>query len=348
MVLESIDNFSIDKKPMNKISIIAICILLTTTHAFDLIGPMRKVTDSNGLTAVERHGRLTSVNGKVVNQYGAIPQLNGMSMFWSQWMGKYWNADVINWFVSDWKVTVIRAAMGVNQGGYLENPDAEKAKMVAVIDAAIKNGIYVICDWHIEGQNKGNVDRSKDFFTQMSSKYGSYKHVLCEGWNEPTQQDWSSEIKPYHQQILQTIRAHSQTLYIAGSSTWSQDAEKACGDKITGDNVAYTLHFYVASHGADLRGRAENAMNNGCALFITEWGTCEASGNGRVDTGSVTQWLDWAKSHGIGTANWGFEDKAESCAALSPNAASNGGWNDGQLSESGRFVRGYLRGFLLL
>lgn len=216
--------------------------------------------------------------------------------------------------------------------------------MIAVVDACIKNGIYVIVDWHIEGQNKDNLGRAQAFFTEMTQKYGKNDHVLYEGWNEPTQQDWSSEIKPYHNALLQTIRANSQNLYIAGSPNWSQDADHACGDKVTGTNVAYTLHFYAASHGQDLRNKGESAMSQGCPLFITEWGTCEASGNGRVDTGSATEWLTWAKSHGIGTANWGVEDKPESCAALSPNAAGNGGWSDGNLTDSGRFVRGYLRG----
>jgi len=53
-----------------------------------------------------------------VNQYGKVPQLNGMSMFWSVWMGKFWNRDAINFLATDWKVNIIRAAMAVDHGGY--------------------------------------------------------------------------------------------------------------------------------------------------------------------------------------------------------------------------------------
>jgi len=35
-------------------------------------------------------------------------------------------------------------------------------------------------------------------------------------------------------------------------------------------------------------------MANGIALFITEWGTCEASGNGSLDLNEATTWLNWA------------------------------------------------------
>ena len=68
-------------------------------------------------------------------------------------------------------------------------------------------------------------------------------------------------------------------------------------------------------------------MNNGAALFITEWGTCESSGDGRLDLNEARTWLSWADSHGISTANWGIYDKSESCAALKPGASGQGGWS---------------------
>ena len=40
--------------------------------------------------------------------------------------------------------------MGVDKGGYLDHPDQEKAKMVAVVEAAIEHDIYVIIDWHVD------------------------------------------------------------------------------------------------------------------------------------------------------------------------------------------------------
>jgi endoglucanase len=35
-----------------------------------------------------------------------------MSFFWSQWMEKFYNPQVVDWLVDDWKVSVVRAAMG--------------------------------------------------------------------------------------------------------------------------------------------------------------------------------------------------------------------------------------------
>merc|ERR1712241_390336 len=46
--------------------------------------------------------------------------------------------------------------------------------------------------------------------------------------------------------------------------------------------------------------------------------------------------------HQIGDANWAVSDKSEACSALQPGASGNGGWS--QLTDSGRFVRGSIRG----
>ena len=41
-------------------------------------------------------------------------------------MGQFYNSGVISTLVNDWKVTVVRAAMGVEMGDYLTHPATEK------------------------------------------------------------------------------------------------------------------------------------------------------------------------------------------------------------------------------
>jgi endoglucanase len=48
-------------------------------------------------TAVEAHGHLQVVGNKIVDKNGNPVQLRGMSLFWSQWIGKYYNYDAIKW-----------------------------------------------------------------------------------------------------------------------------------------------------------------------------------------------------------------------------------------------------------
>jgi len=63
---------------------------------------------------------------KIVDKTGRPVRLRAMSFFWSQWMGHHWNGDVVEWMRKDWKATPLRAAMDVEMGGHLENPERER------------------------------------------------------------------------------------------------------------------------------------------------------------------------------------------------------------------------------
>ena len=67
------------------------------------------------------------VSGAVlIDSHGYEVRLRDVSFFWSQWKSEYWNVDFVRWFRDDWNVSLIRAAMGVEHGGYLENPSRER------------------------------------------------------------------------------------------------------------------------------------------------------------------------------------------------------------------------------
>jgi len=86
-------------------------------------------------------------------------------------------------------------------------------------------------------------------------------------------------------------------------------------------------------------------LNKGKAVFVTEWGTCEPSGNGRLDLGNTQTWLDFLAENYVSDANWAINDKSESCSALSPGAPHSGGWASGHLTQSGSWLRDSLRRF---
>ena len=65
-------------------------------------------------TVVQKHGQLRVQGNRIVDQSGAPVQLRGMSLYWSQWIPKYYTANTVRWLRDDWKITVIRAAMAVN------------------------------------------------------------------------------------------------------------------------------------------------------------------------------------------------------------------------------------------
>lgn len=285
--------------------------------------------------SVQDHGLLKVQGNRVVDHSGKSVVLRGMSLFWSQWGDKWYNEQTIDWLVSDWNINLVRCAMAVDKGGYLDHPDQERAKVETVIQAAIKNDIYVIVDWHTD-QNP-YTEQAKSFFRTMAQKWGSHANIIWETYNEPLI-SWP-EIKAHHEAVIHEIRQFSQNLVSAGTPNWSQDVDVAARDPVNDANTAYTLHFYAPVHKQSFRDKAENAMNMGKAIFITEWGTGSDAG---LDLNESAIWLNWCTQHGISNANWGVYDKNEPFAALKPGASGTGGWPQSMLTEDGQWVRNYI------
>jgi hypothetical protein len=200
--------------------------------------------------------------------------------------------------------------------------------------------MYVIIDWHshhAEDHRQGAID----FFREMAQTYGNTPNVIYEIYNEPLQISWSGVIKPYAEAVISAIRAvDPDNLIVVGTPTWSQDVDVAAADPITGySNIAYTLHFYAATHKQSLRDKAATALSRGVALFVTEWGTCEASGSGYVDEVLTNEWVAFMKANGISNCNWSINDKAESASILNAGVSTTGGWTDANLTPSGRLVK---------
>lgn len=293
-------------------------------------------------TPVERHGQLRVEGNRIVDQHGDPVTLRGMSLFWSQWMPQFYTAETVEWLRDDWRVTLVRAAVAVPEGGYLEHPERETAKAEAVIDAAIEAGLYVLVDWHAHDPEPEAAIR---FFTHIAEKYGDHPNLIYETWNEPLNtHGWAEVVKPYHQEVIPHIRAlDPDGLIAAGTPTWSQDVDIAAADPLPFDNIAYTLHFYAGSHREELRDKAQAALNAGAALIVTEWGTSEATGDGPIDEAEVRRWWDFMEANQLSHANWSIADKVETTAALQPGASGAGGWSEAQLTPSGALVRNRLR-----
>lgn len=291
---------------------------------------------------VKQYGNLKISGNYVLSEKGDTVQLRGMSFFWSQWMGQYYNAETVNWLVSDWKCNVVRAAMGVEaeKGGYAKNPEKELVKVYAVIDAAIANGIYVIVDYHSHEAHH-DVATSKKFFAEVAQKYGKIPNLIYEIYNEPLDDaDWKKDIKPYSEQVIATIRAiDPDNIIVVGTRQWSQMVSEAGVSPIEGKNIAYTLHYYAGTHTQWLRDEAVKAMKSGICLMVTEFGTCDASGNGNFSPEESAKWFAFLDKYHISWCNWSVADKEETASALMPGASGKGAWDASMITESGKLIK---------
>lgn len=301
-----------------------------------------KTSASSAASFVGTHGQLSIQNGKLTDASGNPVQLKGMSSHGIQWFGDYVNKDSMKWLRDDWGLNVFRVAMYTESGGYISNPSL-KNKVKEAVDAAIELGVYVIVDWHIlsDGDPNTHKTQSKAFFKEMAQTYGDTPNIIYEIANEPNGNvNWNNQIKPYAEELIAAIRAEDpDNPIIVGTGTWSQDVHDAAASPLTDENVLYAVHFYAGTHGSWLRDRIDAAMAQGLAVFVSEWGTSDASGNGGPFLTEAKQWTDFMANRGISWANWSLADKQEASAALAPGASFTGGWTQAQLSASGKFVR---------
>lgn len=301
--------------------------------------------------AVSQNGTLRISGGTLVNEHGEPYQLRGMSTHGLQWYGELANIDSIRWMRDDWKLNVIRAAMYTDSEGYIEDPSVAN-KVWEIVDAAIELDIYVIIDWHILEDNDPNIykDEAMDFFAEAAERYAGVPNVLYEIANEPNPSNgavgWSSHVKPYAEDVIPVIRERApESLVIVGTPTWSQDVDIAAGDPLNFNNIAYAVHFYSCTHGQFLRDKVSTALSQGVAVFSTEWGNSEATGDGEVCIGETDVWLDFFDQNNISWVNWSLTTKEETSAALQPGASSTGDWSISDLTPSGQYVRERLRSY---
>ncbi|HEX2956228.1 MAG TPA: cellulase family glycosylhydrolase, partial [Chitinispirillaceae bacterium] len=317
------------------------------------------VLPSSSETAVERHGQLKTSGPYILNKNNEIVQLRGMSFYWSKWEGpQFYTADIVNQLADSWKCTVVRVAYANGSEGW--------SSCQTVIDAAIKKGIYVIIDWHSHNAHEQETS-AISFFKEQAKKYKDIPNVIFEPFNEPIAAGGASQtvgdldnaritwaaIKPYLKNVTKAIRAEgAENLVILGTPFYSQFVKVAANDRVVDDgnkefaNVAYSFHFYAASHGSSsyyMKQSGEismvpNYLDGGLGkvpIFITEWGTSHSDGgkgeNSYVDAENTKWWFtNYVDKNHLSHCNWSVNNSGDASSAFSagggpsnPSASGN-------------------------
>lgn len=298
------------------------------------------ISRSGGISA---NGTLHVEGTQLVNEKGETVVLKGMSSHGIQWFPQFITNDYIK-AVGDRGANVMRFAMYTEESGYTQN-NSVKSTLLTAVDNAIKNDMYAIIDWHIlsDGDPMKHIDEAEAFFKEMASIYKDTKGVIYEICNEPNGGiTWSNNVKPYAERIIPAIRdIDADALILVGNPQWCQDLDSVVADRLYFDNIMYTCHFYAGTHTQWLRDRVANAINNGIPIFVSEWGTSDASGNGGVFPDETQKWIDFMSANNISWCNWSLCDKNETSAALAQGSDASDGLSDSELSQSGNIVFRY-------
>lgn len=296
-------------------------------------------------------GRLHVKGTKLVDKKGHEVQLRGVSTHGLSWYPQYVNDKCFTQLHDKWGANVVRLAMYTEEyNGYCSGDAKNRSDLKKLIKKGVrlakKHKMYVIVDWHIlsDGNPNSHKKEAKAFFREMSREFKGYNNVIYEICNEPNNGTSWKEIKSYAKSVISTIRENDKkAVIVVGTPTWSQDVDQAAADPIKGDNIMYALHFYAATHKADLRNKMTAAINKGLPVFVTEYGICDASGNGAIDKKEADRWVQTMDEYGVSYIAWNLSNKQESSSIIKSSCPKVSGFKKSELSDEGRWLYHLLR-----
>lgn len=296
-------------------------------------------------------GRLHVKGTKLVDKKGHEVQLRGVSTHGLSWYPQYVNDKCFTQLHDKWGANVVRLAMYTEEyNGYCSGDAKNRSDLKKLIKKGVrlakKHKMYVIVDWHIlsDGNPNSHKKEAKAFFREMSREFKGYNNVIYEICNEPNNGTSWKEIKSYARSVISTIRKNDKkAVIVVGTPTWSQDVDQAAADPIKGDNIMYALHFYAATHKADLRNKMTAAINKGLPVFVTEYGICDASGNGAIDKKEADRWIQTMDEYGVSYIAWNLSNKQESSSIIKSSCSKVSGFKKSDLSDEGKWLYSMLR-----
>lgn len=310
-------------------------------EAFD---PTKYPTDNYPANSpVAQHGKLQVSGTNIVDVNGENVVLKGISTHDIFWMKSCYKESAIDAMVEDWGINVFRIASYAEEYVKSESEgDNRKAFIDELVDICAQKGVYCIIDWHV--LNKGTndpwtvIDEAKEFFDYMSKTHAGKAHVMYELCNEPNGDVSWARIKSYAQEVIDVIvKNDPNSIIITGTPVWSQRIIAAADSPLDYPNSMYTLHYYANTHKQELRDNADVALSKNCPIFVTEFGTCNSSGNGGFNTEESVEWFKWMNENNISWANWSFADKNETASLLKPYSCGSNKWDN--LTEPGRLIK---------
>ncbi|MEY8413310.1 cellulase family glycosylhydrolase [Lachnospiraceae bacterium 62-26] len=295
------------------------------------------------------NGRLSVRGTQLVDEKGEAVQLKGISTHGLAWFPQYVNEELFGELRKEWNASLIRLAMyTAESGGYCTDGNKEELKELIRrgVEYAARQDMYVIVDWHILSDNDPNLHKAEAlaFFDEMTKEFAGCDNVLYEICNEPNGGTSWAEIKSYASEVIPVIRANdADAVIIVGTPNWSQYVNEAAADPLEGfDNIMYTLHFYAATHTDSLRNTMTAAIDAGIPVFVTEYGICDASGNGGIDEAQADAWMQVMDEYKVSCAAWNLSNKEETSAVFRSSVDKVSGFTEEDLSDSGRWLYGML------
>lgn len=306
---------------------------------------------------LDYNGKLSTLEGKLVNQYNEIITLKGFvgsqvsknSIHYSQNHGwsYYLNQDSIN-VLKSWGTNVIRMGVQLEE---INNTEIMN-DFYDTVDLLTENKMYVVVLLWNSGDINKNIENAIQYFSAISEKYQDSPNIIYEIANEVDRNYTWNQIKEYSNTIISTIRNKSKDNIIIIPSPQHDtkpDQVNLSEIKDTSDNIMVAYHMYVGDGMSEDNIKSFlNASNNNIPIFVTEWGTTmSTAGDGFYENYS-NAFVRLMKNYNISWCNFHITDRNAQIGTEQAGIVKNEQWNNSLdeniLTESGKYVKSILQG----
>lgn len=292
-------------------------------------------------TPYDTHGKLSVTDSHLTDSFGDLFQLRGVSTMNLTQGSELVSKDTFQTLRDDWHINTVRLAVyPTGDGGYNTLDEAGRAAchelLINGVKAADELGLYVIIDWHTLSDGDPNLNRetAASFFHSISLSLKDYDNVLYEICSTPNAVSWDS-VSSYALYVIDVIRANvPDSIIIVGTPDRSQNLEAAALAPIQRDNILYSLQFYAASNGMELREAAQIAIQAELPLIVTQFSLHDTYGGSEIDIEQGDFWLTFLEQQRIGYVLWNLSASTDNSCLLTPDCTSLSNWNDEDLSET--------------
>lgn len=310
-----------------------------------------------GWKGVSAYGQLSVRDGKLYSaKANQNVQLRGISSHGLSWYPEFTSREALH-TVREWGANLFRAAMYTDQeGGYLYEPDAAKARLYTAVDNALAEDMYAIADWHTlyDKNPLDHVKEAKAFFGEVSVRYGNNPGVIYEICNEPNGDTSWADVKRYAEQVIPVIRKNApNAIILCGTLDHSANLEGPLNDPIADPNLMYNLHFYsdVSKEKHFNSVYEEKLIRAKLPIFVSEWGIeygklddahIKSPRDSRLSFQEAKEFAAFLKKNEISWTYWSLSNKAEAHSIVLPSSKKKSDWESKDLTPSGILVRSLL------
>ena len=335
--------------------VFGVCAVITTACMGALSSAINAQADFN-VNYIKKHGWLRVEGTKIADEHGQILQLKGLSSHGLSWYPEYISREAIR-TTKEHGANVFRAAMYTDEGmGYTQKPEKNRELLYQAIDNSLREGMYVICDWHVlkDRTPMTHLEAAKGFFEEVSDKYKNEPGVIYEIVNEPNGGTKWKEVKEYADIIIPIIRKNSpNSLIIVGTPDHCANLEGIAENPLKYQNVMYSMHKYfnLTKYKPYSTAYLKKLLDRGLPIFVSEWGIdygelddtrITSDHDDRLNFQAAEEYAAFLRENDVSWCYWSLSNKEEAHSAIVSSSEKLSDWEEEDLSPSVKFVFGLL------